>query len=100
MLVHSKKGKAVFNEIKNNLNYRSINPDILTSDVLELNHSVKLNNKRDTFMKELQKVRGKELFEKYFKITWKVRIERFIRRTAISIGVYKLIRQIYRKIFK
>lgn len=100
VLIHSKKGKEIFDEVKNNLNYKSINTDVLTADVLELNHSVKLNNKRDTFMKELQKLKGKELFEKYFKITWKVRIERFIRRTAVSIGVYKLIRQIYRKIFK
>lgn len=98
VLIHSKKGKSIFDEIKNKIKYREINTDILIADVVELNHSVKFNDKRDIFIKDLQNLEGKELFEKYFKVTWRVKAERFIRRAAISIGIYKTIRNLYRKI--
>ena len=98
VLIHSKKGKSIFDEIKNEIKYREINTDILTADVVELNHSVKFNDKRDIFIKDLQNLEGKELFEKYFRVTWRVKTERFIRRAAISIGIYKIMRNLYRKI--
>lgn len=98
VLIHSEKGKLFFKEVKENLNCKKIDANLLISDVVELTNSVKKNDRRQVFMKDLQRLEGKKLFNKYFKLTLKVKIERLIRRKAASIGMYNFFREIYSKI--
>lgn len=98
VLIQSKKGNLIFKDIKKYIKCKKIMVDFLTNNSLELTQSIKYNKKRGMFIKALKYLTVNELFEKYFKITWKIRIERFIRRTATRIGIYGILRTIYQKI--
>lgn len=98
VLIHTKKGIKIFNDIKKQVNYERIDINFLTKDVKELNTSVEMNYKRIDFVRDLQILNGDELFNKYFRETLKIKIERTIRRLSAKLGIYSFIRSIYNKL--
>lgn len=98
VLIHTKKGIKIFNDIKNKVNYERIDINFLTKDVKELNTSVEMNYKRIGFVRDLQVLNGDELFNKYFRETLKIKTERIIRRLSAKLGIYSFIRSIYNKL--
>lgn len=98
VLIHTEKGINIFNAIKNKINYEKIDVATLIKDVKEIDTSVKFNFKRDDFFKDLQVLNADDLFNKYFKETLKIKIERIIRRLSAKIGLYGFVRNIYNKI--
>lgn len=57
-----------------------------------------MNYKRIDFVRDLQVLNGDELFNKYFRETLKIKIERTIRRLSAKLGIYSFIRCIYNKL--
>lgn len=100
VLIQSQKGKGIFNDIQNDFKYKNIKSDLLVKDVYEMIHSVKMNIKRNCFMNDLNKIPSEELFEKYFKDTWNVKLERLIRKIAVITGLYKFLKICYAKLIK
>lgn len=98
VLIQTEKGINIFNAIKNKINYEKIDVETLIKDVKEIDTSVKFNLKRDNFFKDLQVLNTDDLFNKYFKETLKIKIERIIRRLSAKIGLYSFVRNIYNKI--
>lgn len=98
VLIQSQKAKNIFNEIKSELKYKNIGADLLTKNVHEMFHSVKMNKTRNVFMKDAAQLNTKVLFEKYLKDTWEIKVKRYIRKIAIITGLYKVLKNCYAKI--
>lgn len=88
LLVHSNKGREVFEKIKDELVWSVVNPDDLTRGVKEMFHSVPISENRSHFMEDAASMEGQKLFEKWFPETMKVKMERTIRVALIKSGIY------------
>ncbi|WP_302518813.1 Coenzyme F420 hydrogenase/dehydrogenase, beta subunit C-terminal domain [Megamonas funiformis] len=95
VLIHTQKGKNIFEEIKSNFKYKDIGADLLTKNVHEMFFSVKINNKRKIFMQDLIALDRERFIKKYFEDTWKIKIKRNLRKILYFLGLYKLLKDIY-----
>lgn len=100
VLVNSKKGKEIFDEIKKEFNYTEVEVDILTQNVKEMLHSVNIPKNRKSFFEDLNKMKNEDFFNKYFPNNFKVKLERFIRISLIKTGLYKKIKMMAKKVLK
>lgn len=99
MLVHTKKGNKYFEIFKDKLIYKSINPDELVKGSKEMLKSVDKNDRRVDFFEDINNMQAKSVFEKYFPVTISTRLEKAIRIAGNKLGIYKLIRKTYKKLF-
>lgn len=95
VLIQSQKAKDIFNEIKTEFKYKDIGADLLTKNVHEMFHSVKMNKTRNVFMKDAAQLDTKVLFEKYLKDTWKIKLKRNLRKMLFLLGVYQVLKNGY-----
>lgn len=95
LLIHTKKGKKVFDEISEDLKCVSIEPEKIIEGTGEMLHSVKYNDMRDKFMKDAQVMNPDELFAKYFPVTFKVRLEHGVRLISYRLGIYSIAKKAY-----
>lgn len=100
VLIHSDKGRAVFNSISNRLNYYHVDPDSLTENVREMFYSIPQNEKRDDFFRDAIKLSGSDLFEMYFPETARVKVERSIRLLLVKTNTYHSVKKIVARILK
>lgn len=98
LLIHSDKGKIVFEEIKDKLRSFQVEPDVLTARVKEMLHSVNGNARREQFFLNINQYTGQELFQVYFPETVKVKLERTVRVFCHRIGIYSVLKMIYKNI--
>ena len=64
VLVHSEKGRKIFEKIKDGLKWHEVDPDDLTKGVKEMFYSVPISEKRSRFMEDATLLDGQELFKK------------------------------------
>ena len=102
MLIHSEKGRRIFEEIKPNIRwegYEDLNHFV--ADEVAMVKSVKRPSGREVFFEDYAKMEFGELMEKWFPDTWKVRTNSFLRMTAFRLGVYnpakRLVKRLLRK---
>lgn len=95
VLVHSLKGEMIIRAIENYVRLLPINSDLLVEDVREMFHSIPMNPKRTDFFKDSHNLTPVIFFEKWFPITWKVRLNSFIRLTCHRLGVYIIVKRIF-----
>ncbi len=100
VLVNSKKGQSIFEEIKEQFHYKEVAVGDLVRNVKEMSHSVEIPAKREAFFRDMNRMEEKDFFEKYFKDTVKVKCERSIRIILAKTGVYKNIKRLAKKILK
>lgn len=98
MLVNSEKGRNLFKNINEYINFERVDSDKLVYGVKELTESVKPNRLRKEFMNDLNILSTEKLFNKYFPNTMKVRVERVFRLTIYKLGIYSLIKNLYVKL--
>lgn len=98
MLVNSEKGRNLFKDINEYINFEGVDSDKLVYGVKELTESVKPNRLRKEFMNDLNILSTEKLFNKYFPNTMKVRVERVFRLTIYKLGIYSLIKNLYVKL--
>ncbi|MDO5482762.1 MAG: Coenzyme F420 hydrogenase/dehydrogenase, beta subunit C-terminal domain [Bacteroidaceae bacterium] len=96
VLAHTEKGRRVMTEI-NVLKKIQVCPDmILKMDGDdEINIVLQEHPLRSSFFEDLNKMDPQKLFEKYFPITMKNRIEKAVRILTIKLGLYSLVKNIY-----
>ncbi len=99
VLVHSKKGEEIMRSIIGDLNYISVDPDKLTAGVREMYHSVPTNPMRELFFEDFHSMEPGAFFNKWFPITWKVRINSFVRLTCHRLGIYTLAKRFFLKFY-
>jgi coenzyme F420-reducing hydrogenase beta subunit len=95
VLVQSEKGAEVMNEAIKDLNYEEVDPDKLTEGVREMFHSVPMNPKREAFFEDLDRMASVEFFNKWFPLTWQVRLNSLVRITCHKLGIYTLAKRFF-----
>lgn len=95
VLVHTKKGREIFNAIKDDFSYVEIAPEAAIAGAKEMKESVASNGKRESFFKDANRMSGEELFNKYFPETFKVKVEHCIRLTCYKLGIYSAAKKLY-----
>lgn len=66
LLIHSKKGKEIFDRIKDKIEYEEYNADVLMRGNWAVYHAVQETVKRELFFRDLKDSSFKETFIKYF----------------------------------
>lgn len=100
MITQSQKGEKTLGSIKHGVVCYPIDLDKSIDGVKEMFYSVKKNPKREQFVVDMQKMNGEDLLNKYFPETFRVRVERSVRRISYQLGIYKQIKKIAKKFLK
>lgn len=99
VLVQSEKGRVVMHAAKNDLRMVEIEPDKLVAGVREMFHSVPMNPKRTGFFDDCNTMSSVDFFRKWFPVTWKVRLNAFVRLTCHKLGVYDLAKRMFMMVY-
>ena len=75
-----------------------VSADKLVVGVKEMFESVPMNPKRTVFLADAAKMPGKELFERYYPITSKVKVETVIRKIFLVTRAYGLVKKYIHKL--
>ncbi len=100
ILVHTLKGRRIFDQIQNNFRICQTTPENITDRVKEMYESVGYNPKREDFFRDAENMSGKELFQKYFPDTARVRMERMSRQICYRLGIYSLMKKISARVLR
>lgn len=100
VLIHSEKGRRIFEEVRQRCRVLELEPDRLTAGVKEMFHSVDSNPRREEFFEDAACMEARTFFNKYFPMTAKVKLERTARIVCYRTGVYALAKRAARKILK
>lgn len=95
VLVQSEKGAETIKAVLGELRYVAVDPEKLTDSVNEMYFSVPQNPKRDLFFKDFREMGAKEFFAKWFPITWKVKLNAFVRLSAHRLGIYTIAKRLF-----
>lgn len=95
VLVHSERGREVMNAAMADLKAIPVEPDKLVSGVREMFHSVPMNPRRIEFYKDFRGLEAEAFFAKWFPITWKVRLNAFVRLACHQLGIYTLVKRVF-----
>lgn len=95
VLVHSNKGREIFDTIKDEFRYVEIDPDTAVAGAREIYHSVPMNDRRDEFFLDANRMGGTELFARYFPNTFKVHAEHLARMLCFRMGIYDVAKKLY-----
>lgn len=85
--------------IGNELRTVHVEPDKLVSDVREMFHSVPMNPQRGQFFKDCNVLPPADFFRKWFPITWKVRLNAFVRLTCHRLGIYTFAKRMFMLVY-
>ncbi len=97
VLIHTEKGKQIFEAIKEKFYYKKLEADIAVKDVREMRESPKEHIRKAEFYSDMEKLTMQELLDKYYPITFKIRIKRRARLILNSMGLDKTVKHILNK---
>lgn len=100
MLVNSEKGQKVIEELATENTVVEIGVKEATDGFLAIFQSVKRNERREAFFEDANRLENRELFEKYFPDTMKVKVERMARVILVRSGIYKKLLSVGKKFRK
>lgn len=98
ILVHTDKGRKIYQEISTDLRYVRIAPEKIIEGTAEMVKPVKYNSLRDQFMQDATVMDCEELFDKYFPSTFKVKAEHCLRLICYKLGIYSIVKKAYVRI--
>ena len=100
ILIQSQKGLNNLNKLKNH-KHKEIDIEIATNKVREMTNSVRYNNKRNDFFKDINDKKNEdELINKYFPITLKTKLNSMIRKILSITGLYVNVKTILKKLLR
>lgn len=100
ILTHTEKGDKIIKELAKNNKSQEIDLEKATKGFLAIFQPVKKNDKREQFFKDANILSEKELFDKYFADTFKIKLERYGRLVLLKTGLYKPVLNLGKKIRK
>ena len=100
VLINSKKGRKIFEDIKDKFNYKEVEVEELVKNVKEMLNSVNYSEKRKEFFYDINRMEEERFFNKFFKDNIKVKLERSLRIFLAKTGLYKKIKRIAKKIIR
>lgn len=101
VLVHTPLGERVIQDIREWTKVEAYHdiPKFIADEVAMVK-SVPMNPKREAFFVDYATMHMGELMEKWFPLTWKVRMNSFLRMTAFKLGVYNNAKRIVKKLLR
>lgn len=94
VLLHSKKARVFWKKLLEEFLFVSVDADVLVKDVKEMVKSVPEHYDRENFMKDVNIMEPDALFQKYFPISMKIRIERIVRMICYRLGIYSAVKRV------
>jgi hypothetical protein len=98
VLIHSDKGALVFEKIKTAFRHVDVDPDRLTQKAREMFFSVSVNPRREMFFSDLNSLSSEALFKKYFPVSWRHTLEKYIRIISFKIGIYSRVKKLSKRV--
>ena len=95
VLVHTDKGRKIFEHIKKNFAFVEVTPEEAVAGAKEMQESVKADERRQAFFEDANRISGEELFQKYFPSTFRVKAEHCIRLACYRLGIYSVAKKLY-----
>jgi hypothetical protein len=99
ILVQSEKGAEIMKQVADDLSLVPVEADKLTEGVREMFHSVPMNPRRNLFFENLNAMEPEAFFRKWFPMTWKVRLNSFVRLTCHRLGIYTLAKRAFMLVY-
>lgn len=96
VLVQSEKGEKLLEKL-NNVRLKELDINVATKKVKEMTNSVNYNSKRKEFFGNIN---DENVFEKYYPISFKTKINSFVRKTLAVTGVYSSVKSFAKKILR
>lgn len=96
VLVQSEKGEKLLEKL-NNVRLKELDINVATKKVKEMTNSVNYNSKRKDFFGNIN---DENVFEKYYPISFKTKINSFVRKTLAVTGVYSSVKSFAKKILR
>lgn len=96
VLVQSENGQKLLENL-NNIRLKELNINVATKKVKEMTNSVNYNGKRKEFFENINE---DNVFEKYYPINFKTKINSFVRKTLAVTGVYGSVKSFAKKILR
>lgn len=97
VLIHSEKGKKLFANIKNCFKYCEVSSDDVVQNVTEMVESPTFHSKRVEFFSEFRILEMPLLIQKYFPITLKLELKKYVRLGLNLVGLDRIIKRYIRK---
>jgi coenzyme F420-reducing hydrogenase beta subunit len=97
VLIHTVKGKNIFEKIKEKLKYKIIPVEIAVKGVKEMSTSPVENSRKAEFFKDMKIMSMESLMDKYFHETFKVKFKRFARLMLNRFGLDIRLKHILKK---
>lgn len=95
VLIHTDKGRKIFDNIKSEFLFVEAVPEELVASSKEMKESVAPNKKRPAFFEDAANLDEVQLFEKYFPETIRVKVEHFVRKACYKLGLYAVAKKAY-----
>ena len=97
MLIHTKKGRDIFNKVAELFIVEPVNTDIQLSKIKEMTASTEMHVSRVSFFEDAQTLDGYVLFNKYFPIGFRQKALYYGRLLTLKLGVYRLLKKVIRR---
>lgn len=98
ILVHSPRAIKIVHEMESDLKIVEVNVEKAIKGVKELTQSPKFHPLREAFFEDLNTLPTDIVFQKYFPITIRHRIEKQARLWSNRLGVYKFAKKLFKRI--
>lgn len=98
VLCHTEKGALAVKEISHTAKCKPVVPDKLIKGSKEMFHSVKLNPKRKLFLQDAAVMSGKELFAKYYPVTFRIHLKTIVRHIFLMTNTYGTVKMLLNKV--
>ena len=100
ILTNTNKGNEIMVEIGQQNIIEEISYEQATNGFLAMFQSVKMNEKRNEFFRDVEMLSDLDLFKKYFPNTFKCKLEKNMRLLLIKLRIYKPLLSLGKKIRK
>ena len=97
VLIHSQKASDIFESIKEKYIYKFISVETAVDNVVELNKSPVAHVNKKLFIEDVNGNNIKDVIDKYFPETCKIKIKRGLRLFLNKFGLDKLVKHILNK---
>ena len=97
MLVHTEKGMELLLKFRQQLHIKEIPFEDAVAGVREMSESPVLHEHRAAFFRDYEKMEMGELLDKYFPVTWKVKLKQNIRLAMNKCGIDKTVKHLLKK---
>lgn len=100
LLIHTVKGKVVFEAIKTNIRFVKRDLEELVNGTAEFLKSIPKASNRTEFFLDANIMDGNQLFGKYFPFDWKAKFRFYMRFILVKLNMYTRLKRVIKRIVK